>query len=197
MRILFVSTGNLIRSPIALAVAQSAWATFDGSVEFDAAGTYPVPGAGVPLEAILAADAIGINLRDYRAKPITDELVHSSDLILAADTQHREELAALYPISRRHVFTLLEFEACAELVQSSAFSFERPSATQASARQFVSTVSHFATGGAMSGTSFDIPDPLGFGQEEFDLVAARIQRAVLGILETLRGPLVTMDAALN
>jgi len=120
MRLLFVCTGNICRSPTAEAVMRSvvAEAGLASEIEVDSAGTgdWHV-GEKADARARAAAARRGIEL-DGVARRVRSEDLDAFDLILAADRSHQRELLALAgenPERSRRVRLLREFAPDADL----------------------------------------------------------------------------------
>ena len=186
--VLFVCTGNLVRSPIALESARSRWSALDPSIRFSSAGTYAIDGAIPPEMAITAADQIGVNVRNHRAQALTPEMVHSSDLILVAERSHRAEIASMVPASSKYVFTLVQFARIATALQASPYAIANPVEDREAALGFVSAVAQSRELSSIDGPDLDdIDDPFGRRQTDYDRAAARIDGAVNHLLSALRG----------
>jgi protein-tyrosine phosphatase len=119
MRLLFVCTGNICRSPTAEGVMRSvvAEAGLDREIEVDSAGTgsWHV-GQSVDPRARAAAALRGIEL-DGVARRVRPEDLDEFDLLLAADHSHLLDLLALAgedQARRRRVHLLREFDPAAE-----------------------------------------------------------------------------------
>lgn len=104
LRVLFVCTGNICRSPTAEGVARSLAATagLQGRVEFDSAGThgYHVGEAPDPRTCEAAARR-GYDLSAQRARRLVAEDFERFDLLLAMDRGHLEIMRRVCPPSRR------------------------------------------------------------------------------------------------
>jgi protein-tyrosine phosphatase len=107
LRVLFVCTGNICRSPMAqrlftervpaqLAVASSA-------------GTRALVGYPIDGPSALALKELGVDPSDHRAQRVTSAMTDAADLILTADTEHRATLVQEQPLLFRRTFTLREF----------------------------------------------------------------------------------------
>ena len=75
VRLLFVCTGNICRSPFAAAVARRE------GLDASSAGTDVVLGHATD-DAIAVADEFGIDLRSHRSRQLTDELCDGADLVV-------------------------------------------------------------------------------------------------------------------
>ncbi|AUN94356.1 low molecular weight protein-tyrosine-phosphatase [Pseudazoarcus pumilus] len=105
LRVLFVCTGNICRSPTAEAVARRLFAAagLDGRVEFDSAGThgYHVGEAPDPRAMAFAAKH-GYDLSGLRARRVEVDDFARFDLLLAMDRGHHAQMLAMCPTERAH-----------------------------------------------------------------------------------------------
>jgi protein-tyrosine phosphatase len=82
MRILFVCTGNICRSPFAEAVARSA------GLEAESAGLDAYDGAGPTDDAVAVARELGYDLSSHRARHLTHELLEGADVVVGMTAAH-------------------------------------------------------------------------------------------------------------
>ncbi|MDY3031724.1 MAG: low molecular weight protein arginine phosphatase [Clostridia bacterium] len=106
MNILFVCTGNTCRSPMAAAIMEKIAVENDLDVLIESAGLFAEVGGKASENAIKALDEMGIDLTFHQTKPITEELIEKSDIILTMTRAHKE---LLKPMAGGDVYTLKEF----------------------------------------------------------------------------------------
>jgi protein-tyrosine phosphatase len=100
VRILFVCTGNICRSPTAEGVLRTRAAArgLDARIEAASAGTHGYH-LGEPPDprAVAAALKRGVDLRGQRARRVRREDFSRHDFLLAMDRSHRDALRKLAP----------------------------------------------------------------------------------------------------
>jgi len=92
MRILFVCTGNICRSPFAEAAARQL--TGD---EVASAGTIAITGAPASRTGIAVAAELGVDMTSHRAGDLTPSLIASADLIFGMAEEHVAAVLAIDP----------------------------------------------------------------------------------------------------
>ena len=113
LRVLFVCTANICRSPfMELLTAHLA----GGGIEASSAGTHGF--AGHPMDGAMAASLLrhGIpaqQVDDFRSRPLTADLVAAADLVLTAESSHRRHIVEEEPAAAPKVFTLGQFATAA------------------------------------------------------------------------------------
>ena len=117
LRVLFVCTANICRSPVmeltarALASQIPAAQTDDAAIEFASAGTAGFDSSPIDeemaatLEPGPALDASG----DFRSRELTAAHLTGADLVLTAEAVHRSRILEEQPQLHRRVFTLGQF----------------------------------------------------------------------------------------
>ena len=114
LRVLFVCTANICRSPVMELVARDlAGDPEESGVEFRSAGTHGRDGHEInadmtpTLPATLAPDVTGA----FRSRHLSRAVLAEADLILTAESTHRQHILDDRPQLHRKVFTLGQFEA--------------------------------------------------------------------------------------
>ncbi len=100
MRVAFVCTGNICRSPLAelLARHHAERAGLADSVQFESFGTHDYHvGQGADRRTIATASEYGLDLSRHRARCIERDDCLRADLLLAMDSGHERHLRRLAP----------------------------------------------------------------------------------------------------
>jgi len=104
VRLLFVCTGNICRSPMAAAIARHLLdARGRGDVAVGSAGTAAWDGAPASEGAYLVALEHGLDLSGHRARQVTSDLVADADLVLGMSAHHVERAESLGGAGRSHL----------------------------------------------------------------------------------------------
>lgn len=104
VKVLFVCTGNICRSPTAEGVfrALAERRGLGHRIEADSAGTHAYHiGEPPDSRSIATAARRGFDLRPLRARKVAIEDFDRFDLLLAMDRDHLERLVRLAPVERR------------------------------------------------------------------------------------------------
>ena len=108
VRLLFVCTGNLCRSPFAERRTLELLRGADAAVHVGSAGTRAVVGAPMHEDSVRVLSEFGGSAVGHRARQLTRELVDEADLVLTMGARHRTATLERSPVSLRKTFTLLE-----------------------------------------------------------------------------------------
>jgi protein-tyrosine-phosphatase len=104
MRVLFVCTGNICRSPMAAAIARRLLdASGLGHVEVASSGTAAWDGAPASEGAYLVALEHGLDLSAHRARQLTADQVADADLVLGMSASHVDRAVALGGAGKTHL----------------------------------------------------------------------------------------------
>jgi len=112
MRVLFVCTGNLCRSPMARVlfedIVRKDPTLSSAGIEVDSAGTDVAFDCATP-EAIAVMREYGLDLTGHQPKQVDMELIERSDLILVMESWHRLRIAHYAPAYENKVCMLSEY----------------------------------------------------------------------------------------
>jgi len=112
-KILFVCLGNQCRSPMAehlfkqILLRSQNPKTKEIAVTSASTGIYD--GAPASRKTIEVMRRRGIDLRGFRAKQVTPELIDWADLILAMDRRNKKAIINMFPDTAAKTFTLKEY----------------------------------------------------------------------------------------
>lgn len=113
--LLFVCSGNTCRSPMAEALARTAIAKKLGVAESQldsrgvqvlSAGTFAFPGSKATRQAAEAVSELGSDLSNHRSRPLSVELIHQADMVLAMSRDHAAAVMSLVPSASEKVALL-------------------------------------------------------------------------------------------
>jgi protein-tyrosine phosphatase len=111
MKVLFVCSGNICRSPMAEGYLRHRIAS-EGleDVEVDSAGTLGIREAPASDEAIEAMAEIGVDISAHRSKGVKSKILDGVDVTLAMSHDHLEFLASRHPEGEDERLLLRAFE---------------------------------------------------------------------------------------
>jgi len=103
LRVLFVCTGNLCRSPLARAMldAEAALQGLAHRLETASAGTHARDGQACPPAQLEIAAAHGLDLSGHRARRLTARDFTDFDVLVALDLGHLDQLNFMRPQDAR------------------------------------------------------------------------------------------------
>jgi RpiB/LacA/LacB family sugar-phosphate isomerase len=112
MRLLFICTGNICRSPMAEGLARH-MARDIHAIEVKSAGLGAPSGQAPSTHAIEVMKELEIDISHLRSKPVTRDLVEWADTILVMTYGHLDNMLMLYPHAAEKTYLLREFETSA------------------------------------------------------------------------------------
>jgi len=174
--VLFVCTANICRSPYMEMRATAFLGDDGGAVELASAGTHGFRehGMDATMAGVLAARGVSDErIAAFRSRRLTRELVEAADLVLTAETSHREFVLEEAPGAFRKVFTLGQFaDSVARLDQALV------------GRQLVTFAGHRR---ASAAAEHEVSDPFNRGRAAAQLCADQIDGLLRVVMPRLRG----------
>lgn len=109
-RILFVCTGNVCRSPMAMALLQQRLSQrgLADEISVSSAGVYALDDHPASPTGVEVMAERGIDLNDHRGHTVTEKDMMDADLVLVMEEEHRRLLFYRYPHLLNKVFLLSE-----------------------------------------------------------------------------------------
>lgn len=158
MKVLFVCTGNICRSPVAERMLQD-WSEQRGmNIMVSSAGTRALNGRPMHPESQRVLRDRGLVPGEFRSRMLTSAIVAESDLILGMSREHRAFARQLVPARWKRMYALREIALGATTVNagpSAAFRAVDPTAAD-----------------------LDIDDPIAQGPAVFDAAADEIAMSI-------------------
>jgi protein-tyrosine phosphatase len=107
--ILFICTGNQIRSPLAAAIFQQRLneSGLENKYKVESAGTWTLPGQSDP-SARATALRMGLDIEEHRSILINKELIVKANLVIVMELGQKEALEVEYPQVRGNIHLLSE-----------------------------------------------------------------------------------------
>ncbi|MCS7265815.1 MAG: low molecular weight protein arginine phosphatase [Armatimonadetes bacterium] len=109
MKVLFVCTGNLCRSPMAEYLTRNLAEQKDVNVEVKSAGIWTVQGEPATEETIAVLEELGIDAKGHRSQSLDWDLIDWADIILTMEKWQKHRILAKAQDAEGKVFTLTEF----------------------------------------------------------------------------------------
>ena len=179
MRVMFVCTGNICRSPMGELLLSRYLA--DTSIEVSSAGTKGLPGHPIDPSSATLMSSVGIDSSAFRSRRLTRDMANATNLILCFEASQRREIVTLAPAVVRRTFVITEFAAlcayCADHGMVKGRTIQERLWSVAVAAPIVRP---------LLPPSPDIEDPHGKTFDVFCTVADETNRALRTILNSMR-----------
>ncbi len=187
VRLLFVCTGNLCRSPVAerLVLARATRSLADSPelshVEVLSAGVHATDGERMDPHSAQALTTLGGDPGDFASQRLTAELTRAADLVLTMTRGHRQAVLGLNPRGLRRTFTLAEAADLAQLADLSGLNLMP---IDARTRELGLRLDAARARRQSSGAD-DIADPVGQRAAVHAEIAERIDLAIRPLADVL------------
>lgn len=174
LSVLFVCSANICRSPY-MELAGRAMLGPDSTLELSSAGTLGLidkamdPTMATTLEH--SPEVTPEQVAAFRSRRLTAEQLEQADLVLTAQSEHRQFILTEHPAAFRKVFSLGQFAAGVQRVDSTLSGLE-----------LVKTV---ATTSGVAQVRADIADPYRRGRRAAAAAAAQIDELLAVVLPAL------------
>ena len=174
MKVVFVCTGNICRSPMAEALLRHGLAERGcNSIEVSSVGTWAMGGNPAMPEAVETLRALGIDLSQHRSRDVDEAEMAAADVIVVMTSVHVRELKTAVPDATPKVLMLKELtEITPAPVPDGAPARERLQALLTGTKP-------------ESRRSLDVDDPIGLPLGAYERCAKEIQAGVDVLVATL------------
>ncbi|GAA1145684.1 adenylyl-sulfate kinase [Nocardioides aquiterrae] len=173
VRVLYICTANICRSPFMELYSRHVAGPHAGAT-FASAGTRGFDSRPMPPEMAATLTARGVpGVVQFRSRAFASDMIAHADLVLCAETAHRQFILDDHPATFRKVFTLGQF---AEAVRSAPpMLWGRPLLEAVAERR------------GTANPDLDVPDPFGQGPEAAGAAAAKLEELLRVALPALTG----------
>lgn len=182
MRVLFVCSGNLCRSPLGAQVLIARLGPDRDAYTVESAGTIAQDGAPMDPAAAAQSTRLGGDPAGHRARFLTESIAASADLVLTAERSHRAEVVRLAPRAAKRAFTVREFALVLDAMEPSDFDgvATLPDLVERAARL------RGAVGAPAGPADDDVDDPYRRSDGTHERVADELDAALVLVADALR-----------
>jgi protein-tyrosine phosphatase len=186
VRLLFVCTGNLCRSPVAerLTAARAHRSGLGDDVVVESAGVAAASGQPMHPHSAAALVRLGGDPTGFRSRPFSAELATDAELVLTMTRRQRRAVLEQTPRGLRRTFTLRE---AADLLPRADLTGVAGLPPAARARELGLRLDA-ARAGRRSSAADDIDDPIGGKAAAHLAVAEAVAAALAPLADVLFGP---------
>jgi protein-tyrosine phosphatase len=167
LKVLFVCTGNVCRSPMAEGFLRHEAARRGLDIETKSTGTHAWYGRAATIDGRKVMGEFGVPIDDHRTLELDEALVAWSDLIIGMSREHTRDTVRAFPDAERKSWTL---KALLELLPS------LPPYTDTEAWLEAAWAKRDSV--TIQGADLDVEDPIGERQSAYRRVATEIQELI-------------------
>ncbi|MFH1729185.1 MAG: hypothetical protein ABIA04_12295 [Pseudomonadota bacterium] len=110
MKILFICTANMCRSPFAENLARKIFTQYNlNDFSFDSAGTAAENNCKAVKDAVLWGCKFDLDFKEHRSKQVSKELLDEAEIVCAMEKHHYEYLNAYFPEYKNKIKLLSEY----------------------------------------------------------------------------------------
>lgn len=174
VNVLFVCTANICRSPY-MELAGRAMLRPDAGVQLASAGTLGF--VDKPMDPTMATafdhspEVTPDHIAEFRSRRLTAQYLNDADLVLTAESEHRQFILTEFPAAFRKVFSLGQFAAGVQRVDSTLSGLD--------------LVKAVATTSGVAQIRADIADPYRRGRRAAAEAAAQIDELLVTVIPAL------------
>lgn len=107
--VLFICTANICRSPMAVGIFDALAEQRGLPFRAESAGVAALVGDVAASHACRAADELGIEIGNHRARQVDEEMLRKADLVLTMTPQHRDILHREFAEFQEKIYSLPEY----------------------------------------------------------------------------------------
>ena len=167
MKVLFVCTANICRSPSAEALARAAGLP---DLEFSSAGTHATDGEPINPDMVAVLPA-ALDTSRFRSRRLTRAHLEDADLVVTMEAAHRTFVLDDHPAMFRKVFTLGQL---AKALEPAPEGLDRDG-----------LLAHLGATRRNADPALDVPDPYRRGAEAASGCVARLDELLRTVLPAL------------
>lgn len=179
MRIMFVCTGNVCRSPMGELMMKRYLA--GSSIVVSSAGVKGLKSHPIHQSSAKLMTSVGIDSSAFRSRPLTADMAQDSDLILCFEKEQRRDIVSMAPMAVNYTFLVTEF---ANMCLYSAQQQLVKGRTLEERLQSVIDAASFIR--PMIPAPRDVDDPMGKSFDVFCRAAEQTNKALWIILDSMR-----------